>query len=234
MASAGTVQPRDNWCQLIRLIIIPKWMPSAYGIKYVLDGGHTHPHIATVNKELSMWCSFSIYRMNHIWAEMNDESFLGGCECWWWQAECCGVISDPHFRSSLNLAPLGETLPQLPPRLQPVRHHRRIRTSSPSATPKSSEEGGARSRHFSAESTSSEKGPDNQDVIDHLHAVHPRVKSLSSSQRRMSAPESYNQALGVMSRGRSFSELNSEGSSPEPSETWELGATCWARYGDSS
>ncbi|XP_063888732.1 uncharacterized protein LOC135115726 isoform X3 [Scylla paramamosain] len=126
--------------------------------------------------------------------------------------------------SSLNLSQLGEMLP----RLKPV-HHRRIRTSSPSSKLKSGNAcGGARRRHFSGENSTSENHLDDLDVLDNSKtpALHPRVKSLSTSYRRKSASEVPNQNLfHGMTRGHSFSELNSGGSSPEPSETSELGAT---------
>ncbi|XP_045105928.1 cell death protein 3-like isoform X1 [Portunus trituberculatus] len=124
--------------------------------------------------------------------------------------------------SSLDLSRLGETLP----RLMPV-HRRRIRTSSPSSKLKSGNACmGARRRHFSGENSTLENHPD-QDVLDNSQtpALHPRVKSLSTSYRRKSASEVPNQNLfHGMVRGRSFSELNSE-NSPEHSETSELGAT---------
>ena len=131
-----------------------------------------------------------------------------------------------HFRSILNPGPLGE----VPLRCHPVRHRRRVRTSSPSTRPKPGYEGGAHSRHFSGESSSSEKCFDNLDVLDHAQtqALHPRIQSLGASQRRMSVPEASIQTRG-MAFGGSLSELNSEGSSPEPSEASELGTASWAR-----
>lgn len=122
-----------------------------------------------------------------------------------------------HFR--LNIGDLGAGLP----RLMPV-HRRRIRTSSPSSKLKLS----PRRRHYSGENATSENHLDDQDVLDNSQApaLHPRVKSLSTSYRRKSASEVPSQdPFYGMVRGRSFSELNSEGSSPEPSETSEFGAT---------
>ncbi|KAG0718462.1 Caspase-9 [Chionoecetes opilio] len=127
--------------------------------------------------------------------------------------------------SGLNLRSLGEVLPSV---LHPVRLRRRIRTSSPAAAHRPGEEGGARSRHFSGESTSSEQCFDNLDVLDHpqwaAHALHPRIRNLSLSQRRLSEPEASSPPRPVAC-GRSFSQLNSVGFSSESCESLELGAS---------
>lgn len=132
-----------------------------------------------------------------------------------------------HFRSSLNLRPLGEALPHLQGR------RRKPHVSSRPATPEPVGYGGARSRNPSGGSTCSEKMSESLDVLDHTlpgsHAIHPRIRSLSASRRRLSVPEPAVLNPG-MARGRSFSELNSEGASPEPSETGEpRGPSGWSR-----
>lgn len=126
-----------------------------------------------------------------------------------------------HFRASLNLRSLGEALPQYAHRAR----RRSPLVSTRPLTPESVGHGGARSRHSSGGSTCSEKLLENLDVLDHTqpgtHAIHPRIRSLSASNRRLSVPDPA-ALISSMTHGHSFNELNSEGASPDPSEAGEL------------